>query len=126
MQTMRFSTAQLSALLLLIALALPSLGPLVDHHYAEHQVGHRHLTVVRSSDHSHAYQNLHSHTPDAAAATQGQPIVLYNFDTGPAVPSVAIVDDVDMQSFLLFQPSSEFPLPFPSQAQVTGHYPIPP
>ena len=44
------------------ALALSSLGPMLDHHFAERYPGHQHLYLGTAlPDHSHNYQNAHAH-----------------------------------------------------------------
>ncbi len=51
----------LGTLLMLAAISLPSIGPLVDHHYAERLPGHDH--VHEGPAHVHRYQMTHDH-PD--------------------------------------------------------------
>lgn len=51
------------------ALLLASLGPVLDHHFAERQQAHTHFYFgVQVPDHQHPYQqaHLHPHQPDTA------------------------------------------------------------
>ena len=58
----REAAVHLLCLLLVLAIALVSLGPLVDHHFAERHPGHQHY-YMGSADlsHSHDYENSHLH-----------------------------------------------------------------
>jgi hypothetical protein len=57
----REAVLQSLALLAVVALALTSLGPMLDHHFAERHPGHQHLYLGSASpDHSHAYEHSHA------------------------------------------------------------------
>ena len=58
----RETAVQLLCLLLVVAIGLLSLGPLVDHHFAERHPGHQHF-YLGSADpaHSHGYEDSHGH-----------------------------------------------------------------
>lgn len=121
---MRSTTARFSILLLLVALALPSVGPLVDHHFAELQPSHGHLGPPQH--HTHSYQHAHGHTPNGGADTGGQPTVLLNYESGTAPTVVVVINDMAMQSSTLFEPTSLFLLPAPAQSQPKDNYRAPP
>ena len=59
---LREAAVQLLCLLLVLAVALVSLGPLVDHHFTERHPGHQHF-YLGSADlsHPHNYANSHVH-----------------------------------------------------------------
>ena len=59
-------------------MVLPAAGPLVDHHFAERQVDHVHLSMV--PDHSHSEQHFHVRSADGAPAPEGRPIALVRQD----------------------------------------------
>ena len=53
---------QALALLMVAALALSSLGPMIDHHYAERHPGHGHLFFGAADvSHSHDFDGSHDH-----------------------------------------------------------------
>jgi hypothetical protein len=53
---------RLAVLLALFALCLASLGPVLDHHFAERQPGHTHLYLgAQVPGHLHPYQQAHTH-----------------------------------------------------------------
>ena len=47
----------------LLASFLPSLGPVLDHHFAERQLEHTHLGQLIPS-HTHPYEVIHTHSSD--------------------------------------------------------------
>ena len=50
------------ALVLVVALALTSLGPMIDHHFVERHPGHAHLFFSPADfSHSHDFQRSHDH-----------------------------------------------------------------
>ena len=116
--------ARLSILLLLVGLALPSVGPLVDHHFAERHPDHRHLGVA--GYHAHGLQHLHVRIPVEGTDSSGQSAALLNYESGPAATVVAVSDDKALQFFLLFEPASLFVLPLPPLAQPKYNYTVPP
>ena len=59
---LRNLAVQTFSLLLVAALALSSLGPMLDHHFAERHTGHQHLYLGSAlPDHSHSYERSHAH-----------------------------------------------------------------
>ncbi len=120
----------LPSLLLLLALALPSVGTLVDHHFAERQPGHRHLTSVSYHTHSAASRHFHPSTEEgqgsSAPVGDGQPVVLYNFDGGSAASPPVLNDDMAVRSITDYEPSSIFILPLRATASKAGRSPSPP
>ena len=123
---MRTAAAQFSGLFLLAALVLPSVGPLVDHHFAERQPGHLHARAYDHHDHKHAYQHTHPHDSEAEARSDGLPIALYNYEKGPAGTVVIVADDAALLTVLAFEPSSLLALPQPALGLVKEHHPAPP
>jgi hypothetical protein len=119
-------SAKVWIVLLALALVLPSIGPLMDHHFAELQPDHRHLGPPRH--HTHAYSHQHGHsqstsgeTVDAAGAG-----AVYNHDSGPPAVVVVTGSDMAIQSFLRYEPTSEFTWPPPSFAQANQTFTAPP
>ena len=101
---MKQRTARLTVLLLLAALVVPSIGPLVDHHFAERQPGHRHYASA-SQSHTHSYQDVyHQHSPGSDVNA----LALVNFDTGPVGVTIA---DLPTEFLYSFEPTSYFHLP---------------
>lgn len=122
-EDMTSMAARFSIVCLLVALALPSVGPLADHHFAERQPIHHHLGAPRH--HIHAY-NHHAHTPEEGTDASGQSTALFNYESAPAVTAFVVADDMAMRSFLLFEPSSLFLLPLPLIARAKQHDAAPP
>jgi hypothetical protein len=122
---MRLGSARVSVLLLLIALAMPSVAPLVDHHSAERQVVHNHVGIVQSDAHTHGYQNFHSHSPNSDVGSDGLPVAMYEQESGTAAPAV-VVDDATTQPFGLFEPGLFFPIWPRVQARAKDYHPAPP
>ena len=71
--------ARLAALFLMLLVVLPAAGPLMDHHFAERQFGHVHLSIVPG--HSHAEQLLHVHTNDGNTAAEAGAVALVRQDS---------------------------------------------
>lgn len=62
MCALRRMAMQSAALLMVMGLALSSLGPMLDHHFAERHPGHRHLYLGAAlPGHSHGYERSHVH-----------------------------------------------------------------
>jgi hypothetical protein len=68
------------------ALVLASLGPVLDHHFAERQPGHEHLYLGKKvPTHPHPYQQVHAHPqttesqPENAPTAPDDTIYLTNF-----------------------------------------------
>lgn len=105
---MKQRAIRLSVLVLLAALALPSVGPLFDHHFAERQPGHVHVAGA-TRPHTHSYEDAYHHHHGYAGYNGDAPIVV-NYDNSLAV--IQVVTSVDLvKSFLLFEPTSYFNLP---------------
>ncbi len=68
-----------------LVVALPSLGPLFDHHFAERQPYHAH--VGAPVDHEHGYRHIHAH--DAERSPDWSP-ALYDLDTSPTVLTIIL------------------------------------
>lgn len=85
------------SLLMVAALTLSSLGPMLDHHFAERHPGHNHLYLGTAlPDHSHSYQSSHSHygawmyvPADAGSPTGGIAIVMPNDGWGHVAADIA-------------------------------------
>jgi len=122
---MRLGFARVSVLLLLVALAMPSIAPLVDHHFAERQVGHNHVGIVQSDAHTHGYQHLHSHSPDSDAGSDGRPVALYEHESGSTAP-VVVIDDATTLPFGLLEPGLFIPIWSKVQSRAKDHLPTPP
>ena len=71
-----------------LVVALPSLGPLFDHHFAERMPYHAHVGVP--NDHEHGYRHLHSH--DAERSPDWSP-ALYKLDTSPTILAIVLSAD---------------------------------
>lgn len=66
------AAVQLLCLLLVLAIALLSLGPMLDHHFAERHPGHRHFYLGSAdSSHPHGYQESHVHDSSWAYGSDG-------------------------------------------------------
>lgn len=123
---LRSLTRHLPGLLLLAAVIFPSIGPLVDHHFAQHQDYHSHVGLVHY--HTHAdVGHTHSHDYPLAqdAGHQSGPVMLYNYDSGPASGLATVVWHVGSLPVLSFEPTSTLLLPLPPTARWRQAY-IPP
>jgi hypothetical protein len=122
---MRLGSARVSVLLLLVALAMPSVAPLVDHHFAERQVGHSHVGVIQSDAHTHGYKHFHSHSHGSDDGSDGRPVAMYEHESGAAAP-VVVIDDATTLPFGLFEPGL-FLLIWPKgQSRAKDYHPAPP
>lgn len=93
------------SLLLYAAIMFPSIGPLVDHHFAERQLGHLHLYA--GSLHVHSFDRPHSHDGEVPLDANA----LYNFERAHTVNLFHTGDELGLTAFSLFQPNSLFVLP---------------
>ena len=89
-----FSWRQLAqqwlALLVVFSLGLSSLGPMLDHHFAERHPGHGHFYFgAAAADHSHSYDLSHPH--DTLSALLGE---------------VAVPDDPGVDGVVIFSPNA--------------------
>ena len=107
--------------ILVMALALPSIGPMLDHHFAERNPTHRHVSVAL--DHAHGYGSSHPHvateTPDGSTA-------LYNHDSGLVTLVSLMIDDAALRASECFEPSSIFNIPLIARVSRAGHFTAPP
>ena len=97
--------------LAVLLVALPFLGPVVDHHFAERQPYHAHFGA--DEGHEHNYASLHSHHADQTS-TDG--IALYSFDVFPVGPSMAMLADSELESRLTPDPDAVLTLRVPEYA----------
>ncbi len=118
--------ACLPSMLLVASLVLPMAGPLLDHHFAERQLGHKHLGSAIFHRHSNDADYSHYHGPGPADASGGRPITVYSYDGGPSVSALSVADQVSGISTLDFEPSSLFPLPGPPARTTMGRSTAPP
>ena len=100
-RVLRQAAMQWLALLMVMGLALTSLGPMLDHHFAERHAGHQHLYLGQvSPEHSHAYQHSHAHDGvrtygPLAPARDGEPsgdivFLMPNDGTGHSAADMAV------------------------------------
>jgi hypothetical protein len=124
---MKLALARFQVFLLLVALALPSLGPLIDHHFAERYHGHVHLTpLVLRHTHSYAQFHLHGYDRSESDGAVGKGISLLDYEGGPAAATIVLSDDSALRSILLLEPTSLFLLPLHPQARLKSSYVAPP
>lgn len=117
----------LPGLVLLAAVIFPSIGPLVDHHFAEHQAYHSHVGLY----HYHTHNTLeygHSHDHQAAqdGSHQAGPVMLYSYDSGPASGLPILVWHMESLPGLSFEPTSTLLLPLPPAERWSQSYISPP
>ena len=91
---MELATAQFSVLPLTVGLGVPSVGPLVDHHFAERHSAYSHVSAVTRL-HTHVYQNSHTHYHHSSGT---QPFALYNHDSVSTASVIMVAEDTAMQS----------------------------
>ncbi len=112
----------LRSLLLLVSvvavMVLPSMGPLMDHHYAERQPGHLHLGLA--DYHGHGQGQAHRHGPDTAGLSS---TAMFAYE-GTIVPAI-VTAGAFLDSLLGFEPGSLFNLPLPPYAGSRQHYTTP-
>ena len=111
-------------LVFLLALVLPSVGPLVAHHFAERQPHHHHLGLAHVR-HSHGNDQLHPHSSDRDLDVVGQTIALYNYEHGLAATTIVVVYDWALESFRLFAPTSTFTFPSNPESMPEQQYTAP-
>ena len=103
--------------LAVLMVALPFLGPVIDHHFAERQPYHAHFGA--DSGHQHEYVSLHAHLAEQTAeslppAAPGGRIALYSFEALSAGPSVAMLTDSELESRLTPDPDAVLTLRAPA------------
>lgn len=114
----------MSIAMVVIGLALPSVGPLLDHHFAERQPTHQHATLVPSV-HIHNYEQTHVHY-NGVDTSSGDVIALVNYDGTLANAVFAALKEASLESFLLFEPTSLFNIPPHPDALARLNYVAPP
>lgn len=91
-------------LLIVVMVALPAAGPLLDHHFAERQPYHAH--VGADSSHRHDYRAAHAHPVDPATGessdspSPGAALVLYSFEVSSPMASIAILANSNLDDRL--------------------------
>lgn len=107
----------LIAVAAVLGLLISSLGPLIDHHFAERQPHHEHVYFwSQGSDHSHSYGLDHRHHPiastDRAAQTEDPVMLTSNDATAGGVSllsSVSTDSEITLpdqdDTWLLFRPA---------------------
>lgn len=93
------------SMLLYAAIMFPSIGPLVDHHFAERQPGHLHMYA--GTLHVHSFDRPHSHDGQAPLDSNAA----YNFERAHTVNLLHTGDELGLTAFYLFQANSLFVLP---------------
>ena len=83
--------------LAVLMVALPLLGPSIDHHFAERQPYHAHLADY--AWHEHTYQEL-ARAPEPVGLPKAD-LVLYSFEISSAGPAVALFVDSELQRRLM-------------------------
>ena len=104
MRSMKSLALQLPVLSLLLALMLPAVGVLADHHFAERQPGHLHMGVY--GDHPHILDTSHLHPQGMIPSSPDDrqfPSAIYNYDSTLSFGVGIALFDVRMYSFLAFE-----------------------
>jgi hypothetical protein len=114
--------ANIWVLVLVMALALPSIGPLIDHHFAERNPTHHHVSVAQ--DHAHAYGSSHAHVATESAPDDAT--ALYNHDSGLATVAPLMIDDAALRVSQGFEASSIFDIPLIARVSRADHIIAPP
>ena len=113
----RLCPIALGALLVL----LPSMGPLLDHHFAERQPYHSHLGTDRGHEHQYRYFHAHGSESDPEANP-----ALYNLDTSLACFTTATLSESDTGSRALVETASLIGIHAAPDAAHRSVYPDPP
>ena len=104
---LRQASIQGAVLLMVMGLALSSLGPVIDHHFAERHPGHQHLYLGTAlPDHSHSYERSHAHYGSwmyspAAAGSPSDGIVFFMPNDGSGHGAVDIAMPLIVQPLRL-------------------------
>lgn len=86
---------QLLALLAVLGLFLPFLGPVADHHFAERHPAHQHLYLGAAvPEHQHRYQTAHRHHHPINHQPGHHRVGDYRI-SGPDAPAVALLTPAD-------------------------------
>ena len=87
---------QLLALLAVLGLLLPFLGPVVDHHFAERHPAHQHIYLGAAvPEHQHSYQAAHRHHHHPMPPRPGDSRQNDHRSGGPTAPAVAFLSPAD-------------------------------
>ena len=117
----------LRSLLLLVfvvaVMVLPSMGPLMDHHYAERQPGHMHLGLPVEHTHSDREGYAHLHQYETYEMGGVGSISLFAYD-GMSVPTIVTVEAY-WDSLLDFEAGSLFNFLLPVLGGSRQHYVAP-
>jgi hypothetical protein len=112
--------ARLSVLFLAVAIVFPSIGPVIDHHFAERDPSHRHVGVAPS--HHHEMGRLHAHDGESSA----NPTAVFSLDGGAVAPAAGVLDDTHFAYSLRFEPSSVWSQMTWDRVSFRDHYTSPP
>lgn len=93
------------AWLLYAAILFPTIGSVVDHHFAERQPSHLHSGAVVL--HVHNYARPHSHTDQASHGANA----VFNFESIETISFFHTGGDLGLTAFSQFRPDSTFALP---------------
>ena len=107
--------------LALVIVLLPSLGPLLDHHFAERQPYHAHLAA--DSGHEHNYQAFHSHPFGQIAESNP---ALPNLQISSAGAPMAILTEPDLIGRLMIGAGAVFAIPGAADSVLRSAYVPPP
>ena len=117
MVSLRLIANRIPVLLVAVALFLPAIGPLLDHHFAERQPDHLHIGESGFQVHPHDYKQVHYHRSIVTSDYSNKPVALYKNDSNPAAVTVVIAASSDTGSVLQFEPESVFLMPVPTRTQ---------
>ena len=92
--------------LALAIVALPSVGPMIDHHFAERQPYHAHFRTDVA--HAHDYANQHAHGDDPAESGDD---ALFGFDALSGGPALALITDSRLMGRLAADSASLLAIP---------------
>ena len=118
---MRYRLFQVISWALYGALLFPTVGPLVDHHFAERHPHHTH--IVTNSQHSHYHNSPHSHLPKEIPPTNDS---IYTYDGLMAGSLLITVDEDDLRNLVHFEPSAWFIMPSPIHSGIYKIFHPPP
>jgi hypothetical protein len=117
----------LRSLLLLVSVVavvvLPSMGPLIDHHYAERQPAHQHLGLAEHHVHGFGQDDAHFHGPETGGTGGLNSTAMFAYEGAPV--SAIVTVEADLDTLLDFEPGSLFNLPLPPHAESRQHYTSP-
>ena len=120
--TMNRILASIWTVILVMALALPSIGPLIDHHFAERSPTHHHVSIT--IDHTHEFRVFHGHLDIETVPNDST--ALYNYDTSLVTIIPMMIDDAALRISERFDPSSTFIIPLFARVPRADHITTPP